>query len=158
LAGQARVILEEGKVVEIVEYQNMAGIKLSGSPHHVRIVCIRDDVALVRAAVHSFGEGVGDAKQQPARVATVPGNLQRVVRRASDVIRFADGPESLVWSNEVYVGRRVCSSRRQGRLVDIRFALKVQASARHVSNAHQRLPKHLAFERDVPSPGLWVLE
>ena len=42
----------------------MAGIEFRGPPHHVRVIGVRDDVTLVRAAVHGLGECIGDAEEE----------------------------------------------------------------------------------------------
>ena len=98
-------------------------------PHVGSVIGVGDDVALSRAAVHALGVGVAEAPHETVGEAAVPGGLQRVVLGAGDVVGAADGVEALVGAERVDVGGRVGQHRGDGGLVDVGFALLVQAAA-----------------------------
>ena len=54
LAAQSRCIAEKRQTVDVVDHENMACIEFGGSPHCTRVVSVRDDIALVRAVIHTL--------------------------------------------------------------------------------------------------------
>src|SRR5258708_39983690 len=91
LAAQRGVVFEEWQVVEVVEHQDVAGIEFRRPPQHAYVICVRDNVALVRAVVHALGQRIGHAELEPARVAAGSRKIPRNVKRGSKNIRLSGG-------------------------------------------------------------------
>ena len=49
---------EQRQLVEVVEYEDVAGVELGRPPQHLWVVSVRDDVALVRAVIHALRQRV----------------------------------------------------------------------------------------------------
>ena len=89
LSAQAAV-LKERQFIQETGHENMLGVELRWSPQVVRVVGVRDDVALIRAIIRALAQGVSHTKQQTLRKAPVPADLERIVARASDVVGLPD--------------------------------------------------------------------
>src|SRR3984893_5965319 len=119
----------------------MASAVLRRPPEHAAVISVRNDVALVGAAVHALRECVGRAELKAAVKASVPSHLQRVVHRIRDVIRSADRAEAFVRPNSVEIRAGIGSPNRKSWLVDVRLALQVQAAASDIGNAEDGFPE-----------------
>ena len=62
----------------------------------MRVVGVRDDVALIGAVIVAVRKSIRHAKREPARQAAGPGQLERVVPGAGHVIRLPDGAEAFI--------------------------------------------------------------
>src|SRR5579885_75892 len=81
---------QERQFVEEVGDEVVSRTKFRRSLQVMLIVCVWNDIALIRSVVHALGERICDAEQQPLGEAPVPGDLQGVVSRAGDVVCLAD--------------------------------------------------------------------
>ena len=100
---------------------------------------------------------VGSAEQQSLREAAIPGDLQRVVLGARDIVGFPNRVVALVGPQGVEVHARIRRDDRRSWLVDIGFALQVQAATPDIGNAHNGI-ENLTLNSEVPIPGRRILE
>src|SRR5882724_2544142 len=143
------MVAKEWELVEVIYGHDVAGIELRRPPHHIRVIRIRNDIALVRAAIHALGQRVRHAEQKVTGEATAPGYLERIVHGVCNIIGFPNGAETLVRPQRVDVlelGLAVggiyekvsrigqCAERR---LVDVGLALQMKATAPHIANAEK---------------------
>src|SRR5439155_22045191 len=95
-AGQIVLAAEERQVVKAIDHQDVTGIELGRPPEIVRVVSVRDNIALVGTIVFALCQGVGDAKQYAVGEAPVEGRLERVVPRTGDVVGLPNRVVALV--------------------------------------------------------------
>src|SRR2546429_331539 len=150
--------MKERKLVQVVSDEDMTDVEFRRPPQHTYVVGIGDDVALVRATIHTLGQSIGGAELEAVSEAAAPVHLKRVVQGVRDVVCPADGAETLVRPDGIDVGGGVGSPLGEGWLIDIGLALLMQTSVRNIANADYGIPRELALDGDIPCPGLGILE
>src|SRR5262245_51394675 len=133
----------------------MAAVVLCRPPQVARVEGVRDDVALVRAAVRHLRERVCPAEADALREAARDVDLQSVIERIRIVAGDADGAEALVWAQRVHVETAALWVARDQRaltvragshrqLVNVAFALAEQTAPADVADFDCRVPGDLA--------------
>src|SRR5258708_38062169 len=107
------------------------------------MVSIGNDVALVGAVVHALRERVRRAELKAIIKPPVPSHLERVIHVVSNIVRFANGAETLVGPKSIDVDAFVSGIGNNGerRLVNVRFVVQLHASASDISNADEGFPE-----------------
>src|SRR5439155_78939 len=142
------VSMKERKLVQVVSDEDMTDVEFRRPPQHTYVVGIGDDVALVRATIHTLGQSIGGAELEAVSEAAAPVHLKRVVQGVRDVVCPADGAETLVRPDGIDVGGGVGSPLGEGWLIDIGLALLMQTSVRNIANADSRRQSRV-IERGV---------
>src|SRR5258707_14889437 len=135
--------MEERQLVKVVGNKDMTSVELRRAPEHTDIVSIGNDVALVGAVVHALRERVRRAELKAIIKPPVPSHLERVIHGVSNIVRFANGAETLVGPKSIDVDAFVSGigNNGEGRLVNVRFALQVQAAAGDIRNGEEGFPQ-----------------
>src|SRR5258708_4775518 len=135
--------MEERQLVKVVGNKDMTSVELRRAPGHPDIEGIGKAVALVGAVVHALRERVRRAELKAIIKPPVPSHLERVIHGVSNIVRFANGAETLVGPKSIDVDAFVSGigNNGEGRLVNVRFAFQVHAAASDISKADDGLPE-----------------
>ena len=117
------------------------------------VVGVGEDVGEVAGVVGGLGKGVGNAEAEAGGEAAFDANLEAVVHGRSGVFGDADDAHAEIGAEGIDVDARVGEDGARLELVDVAFALVMNAAAADVADFHGEIPGELASEGGVPVPG-----
>src|SRR2546429_8723651 len=88
--------MKERKLVQVVSDEDMTDVEFRRPPQHTYVVGIGDDVARVRATIHTLGQSIEGAELEAVSEAAAPDRADGVVPGGRDAGCVGVGAGALV--------------------------------------------------------------